>query len=101
MSAGLALGILSFSRKETGEPICSVIEKWYRDSSQWKAAFEAAIQIVVGNVIVIFMLLKLQCVSTGERKQMGDGNHRPTSINGYATPRILLGGRSAVSSGFE
>lgn len=51
MSARLALGILSLSRKETGETICSVIEKWYRDPGQWKAAFEAAVQIVVGNVI--------------------------------------------------
>ena len=96
MSAMLALGILYFSRKETGEPIGSVIEKWYRDSGQWKAAFEAAIRIVVGNVI--FMLLKLHCVSAGKRKQVGDGNYRPTSINGSATPRTLLGGRSAVSS---
>jgi hypothetical protein len=57
VSARLALGILSLSRKEMGEAICSVVEKWYRDPSQWKAAFEAAVQIVVGNVI--FMLLKL------------------------------------------
>jgi hypothetical protein len=99
MSARLALSILSFSRQETGEAIGTVIEKWYRDSGQWKAAFEAAIQIVVSTVIS--MLLKLHCVSTGKRKQVGDGSHRPTSVDGFTTRRFLLSGCCAVSSGVE
>ncbi|SRR6266852_3014931 len=65
MSARLALSILCLSGKGVGEAISSVIENWYRDSGQWKAAYEAAIQIVVGTII--FMLLKLHCVSTGKR----------------------------------
>jgi hypothetical protein len=99
MSARLTLSILSLSGKETGEVIGSVIERWYRDAGQWKAAFEAAIQIVVGNIIP--MLLKYHCISTGERKQLGAGGCHPTSFNGSATPRNLLSGRSAVSSGVE
>jgi hypothetical protein len=65
MSARLAINILCLSGKGIGETISSVIEKWYRDSGQWKAAFEAAIQVVVGTII--FMHLKLQCVPTGKR----------------------------------
>ena len=65
MSARLALSILCVSGKGIREAISSVIDNWYRDSGQWKAAFEAAIQIVVGTII--FVLLKLHCVSTGER----------------------------------
>jgi len=63
MSSKLALSILSISRKEFGEAICSLFENWHGDDGQWKAAFNAAIQIVVG--IVIFTLLKLHYVSTG------------------------------------
>jgi hypothetical protein len=51
MSARLALSILCLSGKGTGEAISSVIENWYRDSGQWKGAFEAAIQIVVSTII--------------------------------------------------
>lgn len=98
MSARLALSILC-SGKGGGEAISSVIENWYRDSSQWKAAFEAAIQIVVSTVI--FMLLKLHCVSTGKREQLGKGSCYPTSCNGPATPRAQLSGRSPVSPGVE
>jgi hypothetical protein len=47
MSARLALNILCLPGKGIGEAISSVIENWYRNSVQWKAAFEAAIQIVV------------------------------------------------------
>jgi dipeptide/tripeptide permease len=65
MSARLTISILCLSGKGIGETISSVIANWYRDSGQWKAAFEAAIQIVVGTII--FMLLKLHCVSTGKR----------------------------------
>ena len=101
MSARLALSILSFSRKETGEAIGTVIERWYRDSGQWKAAFEAAMQIVVSTCTFISMLLKLHCVSTVKRKQMGDGSHRPASVDGFTTRRVLLSSRSAVSSGVE
>lgn len=65
MSARLALSTLCLPGKGTGEAISSIIENWYRDSGQWKAAFEAAIQIVVRTII--FMLLKLHCVSIGKR----------------------------------
>ena len=99
MSARLALSTLALSRKETGEAIGSVIENWYRDPSQWKTAFEAALQLMVSNVG--FMLLKLHCVSTGKRKQLGDGSFHPTGVNGSATPRTQLSGRNAVSSGVE
>jgi len=51
VSARLALSILCISEKWTGEAIGTVIEHWYRDSGQWKAAFEAAIQIVVRTII--------------------------------------------------
>lgn len=47
MSARLAISILCLSGKGIGEAINSVIENWYRDSGQWKAALEAAIQIVI------------------------------------------------------
>ena len=99
MSARLVLSILSPPRKETGEVIGSVIEKWYRDASQWKAPFEAAIQTVVCNVIP--MLLKLHCISTGERRRLGAGGCNPAGVNGSATPRNLLSSRSAISSGVE
>jgi hypothetical protein len=64
-SSRLALSILSVSRKEYGEVICSFIEKWYSDDSQWKSAFGAALQIAVGTVI--FTHLKLQCVYRSEK----------------------------------
>lgn len=65
MSARVALSILYLSGEGIGEAMGSVIGNWYRDSGQWKAAFEAAIQIVVSTII--FMLLKLHCVSVGKR----------------------------------
>lgn len=65
MSARLALNTLYLSGKGVQEAISSVIGNRYRDSGQWKAAFETAIQIVVGTII--FMLLKLHCVITGKR----------------------------------
>jgi hypothetical protein len=99
MCARLALSIFSLSSKETGEVIGSVIEKWYRDASQWKAAFEAAIQIIVCTIIP--MPLKHRCISTGERERLGAGRRNPTGLNGSVTPRNLLSGRGAVSSGVE
>lgn len=65
MSARLALNILCLSGNGVGEAISSVIETWNRDSGHWKAAFESAIQIVVRTII--FMPLKLHCVSTDKR----------------------------------
>jgi hypothetical protein len=50
-SSRLALSILSISRKDYGEVIGSIVEKWYGDDSQWKSAFGAALQITVGTVI--------------------------------------------------
>jgi len=99
MSARLAVNVLCVSGKEIGEAIVSMVENWYRDPGQWKAAFEAAIQIIVGIVVVI--LLKLHFVSTGKRKQMGEGSCHPTSFNGSAALRALLNGRSTVPSGVE
>lgn len=64
-SSRLALSILSVSRKEHGEVICSLVAKWYRDDSQWKSAFGVALQVAVGNVI--FTHLKLQCVYRSEK----------------------------------
>jgi hypothetical protein len=65
MTARLALSILCLSGKGVGETIRSVVENWHRDSGQWKAAFEAAVQIVVSTIV--FILLKLHCVFTGKR----------------------------------
>ncbi|KAI0300139.1 hypothetical protein B0F90DRAFT_1817733 [Multifurca ochricompacta] len=62
MAARLALNVLIFSRKETREDIVSFIDKASCDHDQWKAALEAAIQIVVKEdtwetVIAILMAL--------------------------------------------
>jgi hypothetical protein len=99
MSARLALSVLCLSGKGVGEAISSVIENWYRDFSQWKAAFEAAIQIAVSTINLMF--LKLHCISTGKRLQLGKSSCHPTSFNGPASPRALLSGRSSVSPGVE
>lgn len=99
MSSKLALIILSISRNEFGEAIGSLIGKWHGDDSQWKVAFHSATQIVVSTVI--FTLLKLHCVPTGQRKQLGDGGCHPTGFNGSSTFRHLLTCRSKVPSGVE
>ncbi|KAI9507284.1 hypothetical protein F5148DRAFT_1285409 [Russula earlei] len=62
MSARLALSILSLPKQEIGEVIGSLVQKWYRDQSLWKAAFENAIQIVVREnnwEVVVAILLAL------------------------------------------
>jgi hypothetical protein len=66
MSSKLALSILSISRNEFGEAIGSLIGKWHRDDGQWKVAFHSATHIVVGTLIST--LLRLHCISTGQRK---------------------------------
>jgi hypothetical protein len=98
-SARLALSVLFLSGKETREAIGSLINKWYHDHSQWKAAFEAAIPIVVGAIILTS--LKLHCMLTGERKQMGGSSCHPSGFNGSTTPRPPLISSSEVPSGTE
>ena len=67
VSARLALNVLHLpGKKEAGDAIASLIEGWYRGHDQWRAAFEAAIQTMVG--LVICVLAKLHCVPAGERR---------------------------------
>jgi len=96
MCASLALSLLSLSRKEISDIVASFIENWYRDHSQWISAFETAIQIVVGTVI--FTLLKLHYLSTGEREQLGGGSRHPTGFNESTTRRTSFTGRNEVPS---
>ncbi|SRR6266478_1403708 len=99
MSARLALSTLCLSGNEIREAISSVIENWYRNPGQWKAAFESAVQIAVGTIVSMFS--KLHCASTGKRKQLGECSCHPTSFIGSATLRDLLSGRSSVCSCVE
>ena len=64
-SSELALSILSISRKEYGEVIGSLVEKWYGNDSQWNLAFGTALQIAVGTVI--FTRLKPHCAYRSEK----------------------------------
>lgn len=79
----LALSVLRLYSKKTGDAIASLIEGWYHGHDQWRGAFEAAIQILVGIVICIFA--KLHCFSTGERRQLANSGHTTECFNGAVT----------------
>jgi hypothetical protein len=66
ISSRLALSLLSVSKKEYGNAICSFVEKWYGDDGQWKSAFGSALQIAVGTII--FTHLKLHYVYRSRRR---------------------------------
>jgi hypothetical protein len=99
VSARLALRVLRLSSKKTGDAIASLIEGWYHGHDQWRGAFEAAIQTMVGIVICVFA--KLHCVPAGERRQLASSRHTPEGFNGAVTQRITLSSCNQVSSCIE
>ena len=99
VSARLALHVLYMSGKETGDAIASLVEEWYHGHDQWRTAFEAAIQTMVG--IVISVLVKLHCVPAGERRRLASSGRTSQGCHGAVIQRFTLPSRNQVPPGIE